>query len=100
MKFYLLAFLFTLYESSFSQNFFVTLNNRVWTVENLSVSNFRNGDIIPQAKTTEEWKVAGKNQEPAWCYYENNEGNGEKFGKLYNWYAVNDRRGLVPKGFW
>ncbi len=60
---------------------------------------FRNGDKIPEAKTAEEWEKAGKNKEPAWCYYDNNPSNGTKYGKLYNWYAVKDPRGLAPKGY-
>jgi uncharacterized protein (TIGR02145 family) len=35
----------------------------------------------------------------AWCYYENDAKNGVKYGKLYNWYAVNDARGLAPAGW-
>jgi uncharacterized protein (TIGR02145 family) len=53
----------------------------------------------PEAKTAEEWKRAGKNKQPAWCYYNNDPKNGTKYGKLYNWYAVNDWRGLAPKGY-
>ncbi len=70
-----------------------------WTSKNLSVSRFRNGDIIPQAKTDEEWKNAGLSKKPVWCYYNNDPENGKKYGKLYNWYAINDRRGLAPKGW-
>jgi uncharacterized protein (TIGR02145 family) len=67
--------------------------------ENLGVDYFRNGDPIPQAKSTKEWKKAAKNQQPAWCYYKNKLENGAKYGKLYNWYAVNDPRGLAPEGW-
>lgn len=63
--------------------------------ENLSVSHFRNGDIIQEAKTNEEWVQADKNEEPAWCYSNNNE---EK-GRLYNGHAVVDSRGLAPNGW-
>ena len=49
--------------------------------------------------TDEEWEKAGKNKQPAWCYYNNDPANGAKYGKLYNWYAVNDPRGLAPKGW-
>jgi len=35
----------------------------------------------------------------AWCYYENKISNGTTYGKLYNWFAVNDPRGLAPKGY-
>ena len=78
---------------------FVKIGSQVWATENLNVDCFRNGDPIPQAKTDEEWKRAGENQQPAWCYYNNDPKNGESYGKLYNWYAVNDRRGLAPQGW-
>jgi uncharacterized protein (TIGR02145 family) len=67
--------------------------------ENLNVDKFRNGDPIPHVKTDEEWEKAGENRQAAWCYYNNKPANGEKYGKLYNWYAVNDPRGLAPKGW-
>jgi len=35
----------------------------------------------------------------AWCYFLNHTETGEYFGMLYNWYAVNDPRGLAPKGY-
>lgn len=40
-----------------------------------------------------------KKKKPAWCYYNNDSDNGEKYGKLYNWYAVSDSRIIAPKGF-
>jgi hypothetical protein len=67
--------------------------------KNLDVEKFNNGDPIPHVKTEEDWKKAGENKQPAWCYYDNDQGNGTKYGKLYNWYAVNDPRGLAPVGF-
>ncbi|MFM7671278.1 MAG: fibrobacter succinogenes major paralogous domain-containing protein, partial [Bacteroidota bacterium] len=77
----------------------VTIGTQVWMTKNLDISTFRNGDPIPQAKTDEEWKKAGDNTQPAWCYYENDPANGAKYGKLYNWYAVSDSRGLAPVGY-
>jgi uncharacterized protein (TIGR02145 family) len=77
----------------------VKIGTQTWMVENLNVSTFRNGDPIPEAKTNEEWEKAGKNKQPAWCYYENDPKNGAKYGKLYNWYAVSDPRGLAPVGW-
>jgi uncharacterized protein (TIGR02145 family) len=77
----------------------VKIGTQVWMVENLNVERFQNGDIIPEAKTSKEWERAGKNHKAAWCYYKNNRKNGDKYGKLYNWYAVNDPRGLAPKGW-
>lgn len=77
----------------------VTIGKQVWMTQNLNVDKFRNGEPIPQAKSDEEWEKAGANNQPAWCYYDNNPANGEKYGKLYNWYAVTDPRGLTPKGW-
>ncbi len=77
----------------------VTIGQQVWMTRNLNVATFRNGDPIPQAKTDEEWVKAGENQQPAWCYYDNDPKNEEIYGKLYNWYAVNDPRGLAPEGY-
>ena len=64
--------------------------------KNLNVSKYRNGDAIPQVQDAEEWKTLTTG---AWCYYDNNASNGTKYGKLYNWYAVNDPRGLAPIGY-
>jgi len=77
----------------------ITIGDQVWMAENLSVDTFRNGDPIPEVKTDEEWVKAGRNEQPAWCYYDNDPDNGEEYGKLYNWYAVNDPRGLAPEGW-
>jgi len=77
----------------------VTIGTQVWMTKNLDVTTFRNGDPIPEAKTDEEWAKAGENKQPAWCYYDNDPANGAKYGKLYNWYAVIDSRGLAPVGY-
>jgi uncharacterized protein (TIGR02145 family) len=70
-----------------------------WMIENLNVSQFRNGDIIPEAKTAQQWMNAGNKGNPAWCYYDFDSKNESKYGKLYNWFAVNDSRGLAPEGW-
>jgi hypothetical protein len=77
----------------------VVIGNQVWMSENLNVDRFRNGDPIPHVRSNQEWSRAGRNRQPAWCYYNNDEAIGAKYGKLYNWYAVNDPRGLAPKGY-
>lgn len=74
----------------------VKIRDQVWMAENLNVSSYRNGDTIPHVKSPSDW---AKLKTGAWCYYDNKSENGEKYGKLYNWYAVNDPRGLAPKGF-
>jgi uncharacterized protein (TIGR02145 family) len=77
----------------------LTIGKQVWMATNLNVDKFSNGDPIPEAKTDEEWEKAGKNGEPAWCYSNKNADNRDRYGKLYNWYAVNDSRGLAPEGW-
>ncbi len=77
----------------------IEIGNQVWMAENLNVDRFRNGDPIKEAKTEEEWKKANENKQPAWCYYNNDPANELIYGKLYNWYAVNDSRGLAPKNW-
>jgi len=77
----------------------VKIGNQIWMTQNLKVALFRNGDSVPYAKTAEEWEKAGKEQKPAWCYYNNDPANDSKYGKLYNWYAVNDPRVLAPAGW-
>ena len=99
MKFATLLFITIVSISSFGFAQSVTIGTQTWMILNLDVATFRNGDAIPEAKTDEEWKAAGKNKKAAWCYYENDTLNGTKYGKLYNWYAVNDVRGLAPAGW-
>jgi uncharacterized protein (TIGR02145 family) len=77
----------------------VRIGKQTWAIANLNVSTFRNGDSIPEAKTSKEWVTAGESGKPAWCYYNNDPANGLKYGKLYNWYAVNDPRELSPAGW-
>jgi uncharacterized protein (TIGR02145 family) len=74
----------------------VVIGNQEWTKRNLNVSRYRNGDIIPEVKDKNEWANLTTG---AWCYYNNDPKNGIIYGKLYNWYAVNDSRGLAPEGF-
>lgn len=77
----------------------VKIGKQEWMAENLNVSHFRNGDPIPEAKNRKEWQISGKESNPVWCYYENDPKNGKEYGKLYNGFAVNDPRGLAPKGW-
>lgn len=77
----------------------VTIGAQKWAVANLNVITFRNGDTIPEARTNKEWVAAGEAGQPAWCYYNNDPAIGQKYGKLYNWYAINDPRELAPDGW-
>jgi uncharacterized protein (TIGR02145 family) len=70
-----------------------------WTGRNLETTKFKNGEPIPKAGSEGEWIKAAKEGKPAWCYYLDASDSGKKYGILYNWYAVNDKRGLAPDGW-
>jgi hypothetical protein len=74
----------------------VIIGKQVWTSKNLNLATYRNGDVIPQVQDQNAWANLTTG---AWCYYDNDSSNGTKYGKIYNWYAINDPRGLAPKGF-
>lgn len=74
----------------------VTIGTQIWTGCNLNVSKYRNGDSIPEVTDPTAWAALTTG---AWCYYNNDSANGPIHGKLYNWYAVNDPRGLAPFGY-
>lgn len=74
----------------------ITLCNQTWMLYNLNVSTYRNGDPIPQVTDPIQWNSLTTG---AWCYYNNDPSTEATYGKLYNWYAVNDPRGLAPAGW-
>lgn len=94
-----IVFLILICFAGYSQFSTVKIGSQTWMTENLNVDAFRNGDKIKEAKSPKKWKKMGKRHKPAWCYYENKTANGNVYGKLYNWYAVNDSRGLAPCGW-
>ncbi|MCX6159145.1 MAG: fibrobacter succinogenes major paralogous domain-containing protein [Ignavibacteriae bacterium] len=73
-----------------------TIGSQEWMVENLNVDHYRNGDMIPEIRDFNVWDTI---RTGAWCYYYNDSSYGKTYGKLYNWYAVNDPRGLAPEGW-
>ena len=74
----------------------VRIGSQCWMNENLVVSKYKNGDPIPQVTDPTEWSTTTTG---AWCYYNNDPANEAVYGKLYNWFAVNDPRGLAPEGW-
>jgi uncharacterized protein (TIGR02145 family) len=76
----------------------VQIGKQLWMATNLHVSHFRNGDPIPEVEDTVAWQQADSAHTPAWCFYNTSAVNGV-YGKLYNWYAVSDPRGIAPDGW-
>ncbi|MBU8883049.1 DUF4189 domain-containing protein [Kaistella sp. DKR-2] len=77
----------------------VTIGSQIWMNKNLNVSNFRNGEPVFYASNQKEWEKASVEKIPAYCYLNFDSANEKTFGKLYNYYAVVDPRGLAPKGW-
>jgi uncharacterized protein (TIGR02145 family) len=74
----------------------VKIGNQVWMAENLNVDHYRNGDPIPTGLSNSQWKSTTQG---AYAIYNDDPTNEKIYGKLYNWYAVNDPRGLCPTGW-
>ena len=74
----------------------VKIGEQTWMVKNLDVDHYRNGDPIPQVTDQTAWANLTTG---AWCYYNGDATQGSTYGKLYNWYAVSDPRGLAPAGW-
>jgi|SRR5688572_4557915 len=69
-----------------------------WMTRNLNVATYRNGDAIPNVTYGDDWLLLTTG---AYCYYDNDSATyAATYGKLYNWYAVNDPRGLAPEGWY
>ena len=77
----------------------VTLGGREWMAGNLNVTRFRDGSAIREATTQEDWQAAFDRQEPVWAWITNDAAVGKTYGRIYNWYAVTDPRGLAPEGW-
>jgi len=77
----------------------VTIGKQIWMIRNLNVTTFRNGDPIFQAKNDIEWLEASKAKKPACCFQDFHPANEARYGRLYNWYAVGDPRGISPEGW-
>jgi uncharacterized protein (TIGR02145 family) len=77
----------------------IRIGNQVWMYRNLSATKFRNGESIFEAKNCKDWNEAIKSQTPAWCYFDFNPANSSKYGILYNYFAIFDKRGLAPENW-
>jgi uncharacterized protein (TIGR02145 family) len=73
----------------------VEIAGRCWFKQDLRTEKYANGDSIPHGISTQDWVDLGAEHVGGWSVYEGYEYNGN----VYNWYAVNDERGLCPSGW-
>jgi uncharacterized protein (TIGR02145 family) len=74
----------------------IKIGKQLWMAENLRTTRYRNGDPIPNIPGRVPWTMQN---EGAYCNYSNNDSNVTVYGRLYNWYAVNDSRNIAPEGW-
>ncbi len=84
----------------------VIFGNQEWMVENLRTTRYNNGDEIPTGLDNTEW---GNTTQGAFAVFDHQHDDAggidseaemtEAYGKLYNWYATTDERGLCPSGW-
>ena len=74
----------------------IIIGDQEWMTENLKVTHYRNGDQIPNVTDNSTWANLSTG---AYCVYDNMPANADTYGNLYNWYAVDDIRGLAPAGW-
>jgi len=74
----------------------VTIGSQVWLLENLRTTKYRDGTPIQEVKDNTAWTQLTSG---AWCNYNNDPANASVYGRLYNFYAVDDSRSLAPEGW-
>jgi len=74
----------------------VLIGNQIWMKKDFDGTLYNNGDSIPEVTNDSIWLNL---KTGAWCYLDNDAKNLKKLGRLYNWYALNDPRGIVPEGY-
>jgi len=74
----------------------VQIGRQVWMAENLRTTRYRNGEDIPYARASEAWTTEAVGMR---CAYDHDDALADRYGQLYNFYAVQDERGLCPSGW-
>jgi uncharacterized protein (TIGR02145 family) len=74
----------------------VQIGSQLWMQENLKTTKYRDGSDIPNVTDSAAWSILTTG---AYCNFRNKSEEGEKYGRLYNFYAVNDSRKICPSGW-
>jgi uncharacterized protein (TIGR02145 family) len=74
----------------------IQIGDQKWMSENLKTTHYQNGDVIPNLISNNDWINTSSG---AYSDYDNNPSNSNTYGRLYNWYTVDDDRGICPVGW-
>ena len=74
----------------------IVIGNQEWMAENLRTTKYCNGDPLANVTDSSQWVNLTSG---AWAHYQNNSQYEVPYGKLYNWYAVDDSRNICPCGW-
>jgi uncharacterized protein (TIGR02145 family) len=77
----------------------IIIGSQEWMAENLNTSSYRNGDPISGPLNNTEWANTAATSQGAWAYFNNDAQYACPYGRLYNWFACVDSRGLCPVGW-
>ncbi len=75
------------------------IGQETWVIKNLATTKYCDGTPIRQATTQSEWRECNDLKIPCWCYYDKDPRNGEKYGLIYNGYAIDSYKSFVPEGW-
>jgi uncharacterized protein (TIGR02145 family) len=89
--------IWALYDKSGNGYDTIKIGTQFWMKQNLNTTHYRNGDLIPNVTDPTAWSSIFIG---AWCWYNNDSATyAATYGKLYNYYALIDSRGLAPEGW-
>jgi uncharacterized protein (TIGR02145 family) len=74
----------------------VPIGEQCWFAENLRTTMYADGSAIPEVTGYSAWSGLSSG---ARCYYDNDPVTSYGYGRMYNWHAVDDTRGLCPTGW-
>lgn len=74
----------------------IKIGDQIWMAENLRTTRYRDGTLIQNVQNDTQWE---RLKGGAWSHYDNNTEYDEVYGKLYNWYAINNYHNLCPTGW-
>ena len=77
----------------------ILIGDQLWMKENLKVTHYNDGSEIPTGYSISEWADLGETETGAYAIYGDNESNADTYGYMYNWYTVDDERGVCPESW-